>query len=162
MDNESKLIFEKYSNIKEDVGMGHGTPKVVVVNYGTSDEEIEDAEHCEDAENGCTCRQCPECAQNAEDAETVYIQAGEEDTCSDDCDCKDEGEDDYDGELDMARAELLKAADYATKLFNHIGKLDSLEGWTASKITKAADYLSSVYHYMDYESLDANVEDDEC
>ena len=42
-----------------------------------------------------------------------------------------------------------------------IGNLDSLEGWTASKITKAADYLSSVFHYLDYESMEANVEDEQ-
>ena len=29
--------------------------------------------------------------------------------------------------------------------------LPALEGWTASKITKAADYLSSVYHKLDYD-----------
>lgn len=57
-----------------------------------------------------------------------------------------EDDDDFDGEIDMARAELLKAAEYATKLFNHLANVGSLEGWTASKITKASDYLSSVYH----------------
>jgi hypothetical protein len=49
---------------------------------------------------------------------------------------------------------LLKANEYAAKLFDHIGnhpESDYLEGWVASKITKAADYLSSVYHYLDYE-----------
>ena len=54
----------------------------------------------------------------------------------------------------MARLELLKANEYAAKLFHHIGnhpESDYLEGWVASKITKAADYLSSVYHYLDYE-----------
>jgi len=61
----------------------------------------------------------------------------------------------------MARAELLKAAEYATKLFNHLENLDNLEGWTASKITKAADYLSSVYHALEYDALDADVEDEE-
>ena len=43
----------------------------------------------------------------------------------------------------MARSELLKAAEYATKLFNHMETLDNLEGWTASKITKAADYAGA-------------------
>ena len=87
--------------------------------------------------------------------EAVYIQAGEKE----DCGCKDEGDDRegrqiYDGEIDMARLELLKANEYAAKLFHHIGnhpESDYLEGWVASKITKAADYLSSVYHYLDYE-----------
>ena len=29
--------------------------------------------------------------------------------------------------------------------------MPGLEGWVASKITKASDYLSSVFHYLDYE-----------
>ena len=61
----------------------------------------------------------------------------------------------------MARSELLKAAEYATKLFNHMENLENLEGWTASKITKAADYLSSVYHALEYDKLDADVEDEQ-
>ena len=72
-----------------------------------------------------------------------------------------DNDDDFDGEVDMARAELLKAAEYATKLFNHLANIESLEGWTASKITKASDYLSSVYHALEYDALDANVEDGE-
>ena len=42
-----------------------------------------------------------------------------------------------------------------------VGNLDNLEGWTASKITKAADYLSSVYHALEYDKLDADVEDEQ-
>ena len=91
--------------------------------------------------------------------EAVYIQAGEkEEGGCDDCGCEEKGEEKgrtiYDGEIDMARLELLKANEYAAKLFHHIGnhpESDYLEGWVASKITKAADYLSSVYHYLDYE-----------
>ena len=32
-----------------------------------------------------------------------------------------------------------------------VQELPGLEGWVASKITKASDYLSSVFHYLDYE-----------
>jgi len=52
----------------------------------------------------------------------------------------------------MARADLHKAAQYAVKLGEMLESIDALEGWTASKITKAADYLSSVYHWIDYET----------
>lgn len=61
------------------------------------------------------------------------------------------GEDHDNSEIHMAKAELKKAADYATQLSDMIDNLDGLEGWTASKITKAADYLSSVYHWLDYD-----------
>ena len=146
-----------------------------------SDEETHS--ECEEAKNGCTCGGCPECAKNAENAENyakpeeecgrphsdeeVYIQAGdnaEESNCGcgqTPCISQVEDDDDFDGEIDMARAELLKAAEYATKLFNHLANVGSLEGWTASKITKASDYLSSVYHALEYDALDANVEDEE-
>ena len=61
------------------------------------------------------------------------------------------GEDHDNSEIHMAKAELKKAADYAMQLSAILDNLDGLEGWTASKITKAADYLSSVYHWLDYD-----------
>ena len=68
------------------------------------------------------------------------------------CDGHDhDGEDHDNSEIHMAKAELKKAADYATQLSAMMDDLDGLEGWTASKITKAADYLSSVYHWLDYD-----------
>jgi hypothetical protein len=56
-----------------------------------------------------------------------------------------------DHEADMARSELYKLAEYSVKLFKMIEPGSNLEGWTAAKITKASDYISSVYHYMKYE-----------
>lgn len=70
-----------------------------------------------------------------------------------DCDSHDHGGEDHDNsEIHMAKAELKKAADYAMQLSGILDNLDGLEGWTASKITKAADYLSSVYHWLDYDT----------
>ena len=57
--------------------------------------------------------------------------------------------DDHEGA--MARAELYRAAKYAMKLFQMIDENQELEGWVQSKITKSADYLDSVYHYMEYQ-----------
>jgi dihydroneopterin aldolase len=56
----------------------------------------------------------------------------------------------------MARAELYKLNQYSAKLFKLIGENDELDGWVQSKITKAADYISSVYHYMEYEKMAAS------
>tara|TARA_R100000664_G_C2736377_1_gene125738 strand:+ start:153 stop:569 length:417 start_codon:yes stop_codon:yes gene_type:complete len=65
---------------------------------------------------------------------------------------EDESCGEYDqSEIDMAGRDLLKAQEYATKLSMMVPKLPGLDGWVASKITKAADYLSSVFHYLDYE-----------
>lgn len=56
-----------------------------------------------------------------------------------------------DSEARMARAELYRAAKNSMKLFEMIQEDQELEGWVSAKITKAADYLDSVYHYMEYQ-----------
>lgn len=60
-----------------------------------------------------------------------------------------------DHEAKMARADLYKLNQYSAKLFKLIGENDELDGWVQAKITKAADYISSVYHYMEYEKMAA-------
>lgn len=84
--------------------------------------------HCAAAQSGCDCDGCPECKANQ--------QGGDHDP----------------SEIHMAKAELKKAAEYAQKLSVMLDSLHGLEGWTAAKITKASDYLSSVYHWLDYEN----------
>ena len=54
-------------------------------------------------------------------------------------------------EAAMARADLYKLVNYSTKLFKMIQDGDQLEGWVQAKITKSADYIASVYHFMEYE-----------
>ena len=59
-----------------------------------------------------------------------------------------------DHEVQMARSDLFKIAKYAVELHDmlkSVSEAEGLEGWQQSKITKAADYLGSVYHSMDYE-----------
>ncbi len=56
-----------------------------------------------------------------------------------------------DREAAMARADLYKLANYSMKLFKMIHDGQQLEGWVQAKITKAADYVASVYHFMEYE-----------
>jgi len=60
-----------------------------------------------------------------------------------------DGETDHEGE--MAKADLYKLATYSFKLFKKIQDDDQLESWVQAKITKAADYIASVYHYLEYE-----------
>ena len=59
------------------------------------------------------------------------------------------GESDREGA--MAKADLHKLANYALKLYKSLDDNDQLESWVQAKITKAADYIASVYHYMEYE-----------
>ena len=54
-------------------------------------------------------------------------------------------------EIDMAGRELLKAQEYAAKLTAMVQQVPGLDGWVSAKITKASDYLSSVFHFLDYE-----------
>jgi hypothetical protein len=57
----------------------------------------------------------------------------------------------HDDEGRMAKADLYKLANYSLKLFKQLEDNQQLEGWIQAKITKAADYIASVYHYMEYE-----------
>ena len=68
-----------------------------------------------------------------------------------------------DHEVQMARADLYKLAKYSIKLHDmlkNVSELNGIDGWQASKITKAADYIGSVYHSMDAETGDAEAEMD--
>lgn len=58
-----------------------------------------------------------------------------------------------DHEAKMAKADCYKLAKYSAKLFHMIEEGEELDGWVAAKITKAADYISSVYHYLEYEKM---------
>ena len=59
-----------------------------------------------------------------------------------------------DHEVQMARADLYKIAKYAIQLHDMlktVSEAEGIEGWQQAKITKAADYISSVYHALDYD-----------
>ena len=53
--------------------------------------------------------------------------------------------------MHVALSDLHKAGKYAAELTELLGRVGSLEGWTAVKIAKAADYLGAVYHQLDYD-----------
>ena len=60
-----------------------------------------------------------------------------------------------DHEVQMARSDLYKVAKYAVELHDmlkSVSEAEGIEGWQQAKITKAADYIGSVYHSMDYEA----------
>lgn len=73
------------------------------------------------------------------------------------CGCSDPDHDhgaEPDHEVNMARADLYKLSRYAAKLHDmltHISEEQGLQGWQQAKITKAADYISAVYHSLDYD-----------
>jgi|MDTB01.2.fsa_nt_gb hypothetical protein len=56
-------------------------------------------------------------------------------------------------ESDMAKSQLHRASEYAAELEQMIHDGEDLEAWVQAKITKAADYLSSVKHYLQYNKM---------
>ena len=56
---------------------------------------------------------------------------------------------DYDHEGKMARTQLEKCIDHSQMLRTMIDEKAELPAWVQAKLTKAADYLQSVYNYMD-------------
>lgn len=69
-----------------------------------------------------------------------------------------------DHEVQMARSDLYKIAKYAVELHDmlkSVSEAEGMQGWQQAKITKAADYLGSVYHSMDYDTnVDVNESED--
>ena len=62
------------------------------------------------------------------------------------------GKDDYmDDEGRMAKSQMYKMGRYVMKLTKMLDDMEQLPAWVQSKITKASDYMSAVYHYLDYE-----------
>ena len=67
-----------------------------------------------------------------------------------------------DHEVQMARADLYKIAKYAIQLHDMlkgVSEAEGIEGWQQAKITKAADYLGSVYHNLEYDQKFGDGED---
>jgi len=62
-----------------------------------------------------------------------------------------------DHEVQMARSDLYKIANYAVKLhkmLKHVSEEQGIQGWMQAKITKSADYMSSVAHTLEYDMME--------
>ena len=62
------------------------------------------------------------------------------------------GDDGMDYEGGMAKSQLLKMKKYAMDLCDMIEDETQLEAWVQAKLTKASDYMSSVFHYLEYQN----------
>ena len=60
----------------------------------------------------------------------------------------------------MAKGQLYQLSKYSVELHGMISDTDNLEPWVQSKITKAADYISAVKHYMEYLQINGHGPDD--
>ena len=61
-------------------------------------------------------------------------------------------------ESDMAKTQLYATAKYAIELLRMIQDGEHLDAWVQAKITKAADYIDAVKHYMEGEEFLAGTE----
>ena len=57
----------------------------------------------------------------------------------------------HDDEGGMAKSQLYRIAKYAMELHDALEENTELESWIQSKITKAADYMGTVKHHLEYE-----------
>ena len=88
------------------------------------------------------------------DLEKKLKQGGQVELEEDPMFTNDIGKDDYvDDEGRMAKSQMHKMAHYVAKLSNMLDDMEQLPAWIQSKITKASDYMSAVYHYLEYEFL---------
>lgn len=58
--------------------------------------------------------------------------------------------DDIDEEGRMAKRQLSDIAKYSQELMEMLQDETQLEAWVQSKLTKAADYIKTVKHYVEY------------
>jgi len=68
------------------------------------------------------------------------------------------GDDGMDYEGGMAKSQMLKMKKYAAAICDMIDDESQLEAWVQAKLTKASDYMSAVYHYLDYQNSKMNNE----
>ena len=56
----------------------------------------------------------------------------------------------YEYQASMARSELYRNAKYAMSMMKQIDPHGEVQPWIAGALTKAANYLDKIYHYLDY------------
>ena len=59
--------------------------------------------------------------------------------------------DDHEGS--MAKRQMFKTAQYAAEIFDNIHNDDEFPAWIQSKMTKIADYIGVVKHYLEYDHI---------
>jgi hypothetical protein len=64
-------------------------------------------------------------------------------------------------DVEMAKSELYNAVYHAISIYNLLKNKGDVEAWVSSKITKAADYLNSIKHYLDHEDGPMPTEENE-
>ncbi len=58
-----------------------------------------------------------------------------------------------DHEGSMAKRQMFKTAEYAAIIFDMLDDNEELPAWIQSKLTKIADYIGAVKHYLEYDHV---------
>ena len=58
-----------------------------------------------------------------------------------------------DHEGNMAKRQMFQTAQYAAEIFDNIQDGDEFPAWIQSKMTKIADYIGTVKHYLEYDHV---------
>lgn len=121
---DKNVIFEKYMMLNENLSNSPGTPKeLTVTSIGSS---------------GPVIPRSPIAALKGEVSSTNTATGEDaEENCEDEA-------------IEMAKGQLLVAADKALHLVELLNSTGELEPWAAAKITLASDYIESVADYMGY------------
>ena len=61
--------------------------------------------------------------------------------------------DEGDHEGSMAKRQMFKTAQYAADIFDMIEEGEEFPAWVQSKMTKIADYIGAVKHYLEYDEV---------
>ena len=93
--------------------------------------------------------------QDADTATAVANRSDIEEMCAPKMQSIDMGIDhhDNDHEGNMAKRQMFKTANYAVEIFDNIHDDDVFPAWIQSKMTKIADYISVVKHYLEYDHV---------
>ena len=78
---------------------------------------------------------------------------GEKSALEEDENLNNETMDNTDNEGRMAKSQMYKMKDYVDKLSMMMDDGAQLPSWVQSKLTKASDYMSAVFHYLEYEAV---------
>lgn len=113
-------------------------------------EDGESYEDCEHAAQGCDCSDCEQCASNGTSEEAPVVD--QEDSCGYDQVAEPVADPAAEAAIHSSLADLHKALKYAATLSDIIGNIGGIDGDSALKIAKAADYLGAVYDKLDYDA----------
>ena len=120
--------------------------KVGADNWGTKSEEVQMQRYCPKCEKNETREECKYGPKYWEMFSTPISLSSD----AYDPNSPHPANEEKDHEYSMARSELSTIVSAVNRLKKKMKGEGNIEAWVQSKITKAADYISAVKHYMEY------------